>query len=130
MIPKSILDKAKGLVIMHVVKIAASFSGRAGSGVGVAKLPDGTWSAPLALAVTGAGWGAQVGVMISDLVFVITNESGVKAFANGMNVQFGVNVAVAAGPIGREGEIDLVLSSMAPVCEYLVQLPNLQTAES
>ncbi|KAI9013658.1 SH3 domain-containing YSC84-like protein 1 [Hyaloraphidium curvatum] len=118
LIPKSILDNAKGLVIMHVVKAAWGWSGRAGTGIVVAKLPDGTWSAPCAIGMAGAGWGAQVGVMISDLVFVITNDAGLKAFSRGWNVQFGVNVAVAIGPIGREGEVDIVLSDLAPIYTY------------
>ncbi|KAI9031999.1 SH3 domain-containing YSC84-like protein 1 [Hyaloraphidium curvatum] len=117
-IPKSILDKAKGLVVMHIVKAAVGFSGRAGTGIAVAKTADGSWSAPLAVAITGAGWGAQMGVLISDLVFVITNEDGIRAFSKGWNCTFGVNVAVALGPIGREGEIDLVLSDLAPVYTY------------
>lgn len=56
LIPKSILDRAKGLAILHVVKAAWGWSGRAGSGVVVAKLPDGSWSAPCAIAMAGAGW--------------------------------------------------------------------------
>lgn len=103
---------------MHVVKAAGGFSGRAGTGVGVAKTADGSWSAPLAVAVTGAGWGAQVGVMISDLVFVITTDEGVKNFGKGNKVEFGVNVAVAAGPLGREGELDINIGTMQPVYTY------------
>lgn len=68
-IPKSILDRAKGLAVLHVVKVAWGWSGRVGSGIVVAKLPDGTWSAPSAVAMAGAGWGAQVGAQVSDREF-------------------------------------------------------------
>ncbi|KAI9024847.1 SH3 domain-containing YSC84-like protein 1 [Hyaloraphidium curvatum] len=117
-VPKSIIDKAKAIAVLHIVKVAWGFSGRAGSGVIVAKLPDGTWSAPCAIGMAGAGWGAQVGVAVTDFMFIATTDAGVKAFSRGFNVQFGVNVAVALGPIGREGEVDIMLSDFAPVYTY------------
>lgn len=37
------------------------FSGKAGSGLVVARLPDGSWSAPSCIATAGVGWGFQIG---------------------------------------------------------------------
>ena len=37
------------------------FSGKAGSGLVVARLPDGSWSAPSCIATAGVGWGLQIG---------------------------------------------------------------------
>ena len=48
-IPRSILRKAQGFAIFTVVKAAFVFSVRAGSGIVIAKLPDGSWSFLLAV---------------------------------------------------------------------------------
>ncbi|CAI7324204.1 CGH_3_collapsed_G0023270.mRNA.1.CDS.1 [Saccharomyces cerevisiae] len=61
--------RAKGLAIITVLKAGFLFSGRAGSGVIVARLKDGTWSAPSAIAMAGAGAGGMVGVELTDFVF-------------------------------------------------------------
>ncbi len=37
------------------------FSGKAGSGLVIARLPDGSWSAPSCIATAGLGWGFQAG---------------------------------------------------------------------
>lgn len=53
-IPPNVLKRAKGLAIITVLKAGFLFSGRAGSGVIVARLRDGSWSAPSAIALAGA----------------------------------------------------------------------------
>ena len=42
MIPRSILENAKGFAIFTVFKAGFLFSARAGSGIVIAKLPDGS----------------------------------------------------------------------------------------
>ena len=59
-IPPRILKNAKGLAIITVFKAGFLFSGRAGSGVIVARLPDGSWSAPSAIVTAGAGVGVKL----------------------------------------------------------------------
>ncbi|KAI9006978.1 SH3 domain-containing YSC84-like protein 1 [Hyaloraphidium curvatum] len=117
-IPKSILDRAKGLAIMHVIKVAWGWSGRAGSGIVVAKLPDGTWSAPSAIGIVGAGWGAQMGAQVSDIVMVLATDDAVRSFQSRANLTFGVEIAFAIGPIGRTGELDIALADLAPLYTY------------
>ena len=63
MIPKKILDNAKGIAIITILKAGFVWTGRAGSGLVVARLPDGRWSAPCAIAAAGAGFGAQIGML-------------------------------------------------------------------
>jgi lipid-binding SYLF domain-containing protein len=50
-IPRELLDIAKGVVFLTVVKLGFIFTGRYGTGIVVAKLPDGRWSAPSAVMV-------------------------------------------------------------------------------
>ncbi|CEI97129.1 Putative YALI0E05621p [Rhizopus microsporus] len=103
-IPASILEKAQGLAIYTVLKAGFLFSGRAGSGLVVARLPDGGWSAPSAIGTGGIGAGGQIGAELTDFVLVLNTKEAVKTFSQVGNVTLGGNVSVAAGPIGRNAE--------------------------
>lgn len=103
-IPPHVLKNAKGLAIITVLKAGFIFSGRAGSGVIVARLPDGTWSAPSAIVTAGAGVGGQIGAELTDFVFILNSASAVESFAQLGSVTLGGNVSVAAGPLGRNAE--------------------------
>lgn len=60
------------------------FSGKAGSGLVIARLPDGSWSAPSCIGTAGIGWGLQIGADITDFVVVLNSEDAVKAFSMGV----------------------------------------------
>ena len=64
-IPKAVLLRAKGLAVFSVVKAGFVFSGKGGTGVVVARLPDGSWSAPSLIMTGGLGWGLQIGADIT-----------------------------------------------------------------
>ncbi|KAI7847344.1 hypothetical protein BDC45DRAFT_526269 [Circinella umbellata] len=103
-IPSNILEKAQGLAILTVLKAGFLFSGRAGSGLVVARLPDGSWSAPSAIGTAGAGAGGMVGAELTDFVMVLNTKDAVKTFSQFGNLTLGGNVSVAAGPLGRNAE--------------------------
>ncbi|CAB4254535.1 Lsb3p [Maudiozyma barnettii] len=103
-IPPDVLKKAKGLAIITVLKAGFLFSGRAGSGVIVARLGDGTWSAPSAIAMAGAGAGGLVGIELTDFVFILNTPEAVKSFSEFGTITLGGNVSVSAGPLGRNAE--------------------------
>ena len=103
-IPHDVLKRAKGLAIITVLKAGFLFSGRAGSGVIVARLKDGTWSAPSAIAMAGAGAGGMVGLELTDFVFILNDYDAVKSFSEFGTITLGGNVSVAAGPLGRNAE--------------------------
>lgn len=67
-IPASVLRRAKGFCFMSVAKAGFLFSGRAGTGVVIARLEDGAWSAPSAVGTVGAGMGFQAGVEVRSLL--------------------------------------------------------------
>lgn len=50
-----------GLAVFTILKAGFVFSGKAGSGLVIARLPDGSWSAPSCIATAGVGWGLQIG---------------------------------------------------------------------
>lgn len=89
---------------MTVLKAGFLFSGRAGSGVIVARLPDGSWSPPSAIVTAGAGVGGQIGAELTDFVFILNTKSAVDSFAQMGSVTLGTNVSIAAGPLGRSAE--------------------------
>ncbi|KAK3066473.1 hypothetical protein LTR53_017170 [Teratosphaeriaceae sp. CCFEE 6253] len=103
-IPPSILANAKGLAILTVFKAGFLGSGRFGSGVVVARLSDGTWSAPSAIGTVGGGFGGQIGFEITDFVFILNDANAVKTFAQVGSLTLGGNVSIAAGPVGRNAE--------------------------
>ncbi|BFZ59751.1 hypothetical protein YB2330_000768 [Saitoella coloradoensis] len=103
-IPPSVLQNAKGLAVITVIKAGFLFSGRVGSGLVVARLPDGSWSAPSAIATAGMGFGGQVGAEITDFVFILNNRAAVDSFSQLGSITLGGNISVAAGPVGRSAE--------------------------
>ncbi|KAK4159081.1 hypothetical protein QBC43DRAFT_273166 [Cladorrhinum sp. PSN259] len=103
-IPPSVLAGAKGLAILTVIKAGFLGSARFGSGLVVARLPDGSWSAPSAIATGGAGFGGQIGFELTDFVFILNDASAVKTFSQAGSLTLGGNVSIAAGPVGRNAE--------------------------
>lgn len=94
----------QGLAILTVFKAGFLGSARFGSGVVVARLSDGTWSAPSALATGGAGFGGQIGFELTDFVFILNDAAAVRTFSQAGSLTLGGNVSIAAGPVGRNAE--------------------------
>ncbi|KAG0671250.1 hypothetical protein C6P45_001014 [Maudiozyma exigua] len=117
-IPPKVLQNAKGLAIITVFKAGFLFSGRAGSGVIVARQRGGYWSAPSAIAIAGAGAGGMVGVELTDFVFILNTEEAVKAFSEFGTITLGGNMSVSAGPIGRNAEYDASASTAGVTTVY------------
>ncbi|KAI9781908.1 MAG: hypothetical protein M1835_004147 [Candelina submexicana] len=103
-IPPQILANAKGLAIITVLKAGFLGSARFGSGVVCARLSDGSWSAPSAIATGGAGFGGQIGFELTDFVFILNDAAAVRNFAQQGSLTLGGNVSIAAGPVGRNAE--------------------------
>ncbi|GES63570.1 DUF500 and SH3 domain protein [Aspergillus terreus] len=103
-IPPEILAGAKGLAVLTVLKAGFLGSARFGSGIVVARLADGTWSAPSAIATAGAGFGGQIGFELTDFVFILNDAAAVRTFSQVGTLTLGGNVSIAAGPVGRNAE--------------------------
>nr|XP_011766999.1 SH3 domain-containing YSC84-like protein 1 isoform X5 [Macaca nemestrina] len=100
-IPAHVIAKAKGLAILSVIKAGFLVTARGGSGIVLARLPDGKWSAPSAIGIAGLGGGFEIGIEVSDLVIILNYDRAVEAFAKGGNLTLGGNLTVAVGPLGR-----------------------------
>jgi len=117
-IPKAVLQRARGLAVFQILKAGFVFSGKAGSGLVIARLPTGEWSAPSCIGTAGIGWGLQIGADITDFVVVLNNEGAVKAFSQGGNVTVGGNVSATAGPIGTGAGVESSLANPTPMFSY------------
>ncbi|XP_035255067.1 SH3 domain-containing YSC84-like protein 1 [Anguilla anguilla] len=118
LIPAHVIAKAEGLAIISVIKAGFMITARGGSGIVIARLPDGRWSAPSAIGIAGLGGGFEIGVEVSDLVIILNYRRAIEAFAKGGNLTLGGNCTVAVGPMGRNIEADVALRSTAAVFTY------------
>ncbi|KAI1006408.1 SH3 domain-containing protein [Podosphaera aphanis] len=103
-IPHDVLANAKGLAILSVIKAGFLGSARYGNGIVVARLSDGSWSAPSAIGTGGAGFGGQIGFELTDFVFILNDSAAVRTFSQVGSLTLGGNVSVAVGPLGRNAE--------------------------
>ncbi|XP_064860436.1 SH3 domain-containing YSC84-like protein 1 isoform X4 [Oncorhynchus nerka] len=118
LIPANILAKCQGLAIITVIKAGFMITARGGSGIVIARLADGRWSAPSAIGIAGLGGGFEIGVEVSDLVVILMQRRAVDSFSKGGNLTLGGNCTVAVGPMGRNVEADVALRSTAAVFTY------------
>lgn len=98
------LTASQGLAIFTCFKSGFIFSGRFGSGLIVARLADGSWSAPSAIGTFGGGIGGQGGLELTDFVFVLNTDAAVRTVAQSGSITLGGNVSLALGPVGRSAE--------------------------
>lgn len=106
-IPQEMLEIAKGVVFLTVVKAGFIFSGRYGTGFVISKHADNRWSAPSALAMSGLGWGMQMGGELTDVILILSSDSAVETFKSRGQVTIGAELAVSVGPVGRSIESDV-----------------------
>jgi lipid-binding SYLF domain-containing protein len=106
-IPRELLDIAKGVVFLTMLKAGFMFTGRYGTGLVVAKLPDDTWSAPSAVQLSGVGWGLQIGAELTDVMLILSTDSAVNTFKSRAQISVGAELGVSVGPIGRSIESDV-----------------------
>lgn len=100
-IPDKLFDEARAIVVVpDTLKVGLVLGGRRGHGLVSVKNPDGTWSNPSFVKLTGGSVGFQAGVQSSDIVLVFRGERGLDSIVNG-KVTLGADAGVAAGPVGR-----------------------------
>ncbi|XP_042630581.1 SH3 domain-containing YSC84-like protein 1 isoform X1 [Cyprinus carpio] len=118
LIPAHVIAKAQGLAILSVFKAGFMITARGGSGIVIARLADGRWSAPSAIGIAGLGGGFEIGLESSDFVIILNQRRAVDAFSKGGNLTLGGNCTVAVGPLGRNLEADVAFRSTAAVYSY------------
>lgn len=100
-IPDKLLDEAHAIVVIpDTVKAGLIIGGRRGHGLMSVRTPEGTWSSPAFVKITGGSIGFQAGVQSSDVVLVFRNQRSLESIVNG-KFTLGADAGVAAGPVGR-----------------------------
>lgn len=117
-VPRRLLEDAYAIaVIPDVVKAGLLIGGRRGRGVVSVRTPEGTWSHPAFLTLTGGSIGFQAGVQSTDVILVFRSARGVDSIVNG-KFTLGADAAVAAGPVGRNAQASTDADLRAEIYSY------------
>jgi SH3 domain-containing YSC84-like protein 1 len=114
-IPASVIANAKGIAIFTGFRAAMWISGTSGSGIVLARLPDGSWSPPSAFGVVSGSAGLVLGVDSFDCVCILNTQEAVDAYMRSEST-VGAGATLAAGPIG--GTADLSSKDIPSVWTY------------
>ncbi len=102
-IPLDIAAKASCIAVVPGFKKGAFIvGGQYGQGVATCRTAKG-WSAPVFIQITGASFGFQAGGQSTDLVLVGVNHKSMDDMLHD-KVKLGGDIAVAAGPVGRNSQ--------------------------
>jgi lipid-binding SYLF domain-containing protein len=117
-IPESLLREAEGIAIVPgMVKGGFIVGVEHGKGVLVTRDEAGVWHAPVFITVSGGSLGAQAGVQATDLVLVYKSQRSVERTLKG-RVKIGADLAVAAGPVGRDASSSTDVRLKTDVLSY------------
>jgi lipid-binding SYLF domain-containing protein len=102
-VPLDIAAKAQCVAVVPGFKKGAFLVGaQYGQGVATCRTSKG-WSAPVFIQLTGASFGLQAGGQSTDLVLLGMNRRSIDDLLRD-KVKLGGDIAVAAGPVGRNSQ--------------------------
>ncbi|KAK1569936.1 uncharacterized protein LY79DRAFT_674336 [Colletotrichum navitas] len=119
-IPHQVLAHCAGLAIFNTLRAGAYMGSlAAGSGLVVARRPDGTWSPPSTFVVSTLGAGLMFGLDIYECVLVLNTAAQVAAFAH-PRLSLGAETSVAIGPVGTGAAVEAAASRTSrPMYSYM-----------
>ena len=116
-IPLNIAAKATCVAVIPGFKKGAFLvGGQYGQGVVSCRTGHG-WSAPAFIQMTGASFGLQIGGESTDLVLVAVTKDGFQRLLHD-KVKLGGDLAVAAGPVGRNSQASTTELANAGLLSY------------
>lgn len=117
-VPARMFSEAYAIaVIPDVVKAGLVIGGRRGKGLISVRSPDGSWSNPSFMTLTGGSIGFQAGVQSADIILVFRSKKGVESIVNG-KFTLGGDASVAAGPVGRSAQASTDEQLKAEIYSY------------
>jgi lipid-binding SYLF domain-containing protein len=117
-IPQFLLQDAAGIAIIpSVVKVGFIVGGEYGKGVLLLQDQNGGWSNPIFITLSGGSIGWQIGAQSADFVLVFKTKRTVDGVLSG-NFTLGVDVAAAAGPLGRRARASTDMALKAEIYSY------------
>ncbi|SGY48329.1 BQ5605_C001g00642 [Microbotryum silenes-dioicae] len=141
-IPAKVIREAKGVAIFTSMRSGiAPLGGAGGAGMVIARLEDGSWSAPSSMSPNNLSFGLMLGVDIYDAVLILRTAEVLDAFMGRRftksmphtrtrqnadrslatspdTVTLGAELGVAAGPYGA-GAVAETGKSRVPILSYL-----------
>jgi lipid-binding SYLF domain-containing protein len=108
-IPKELFEESLGIIMISIVEAGFIFSGNVGTGIIVHKKPDGSWSPPCAVGLTGMGFGLLAGASVKDVLMFLVDEQSVQAVTSDNGLKVGAQLELTLG-IGRTAKGDFDLS--------------------
>jgi lipid-binding SYLF domain-containing protein len=117
-IPQDLLRNARAIaVIPDMLKVGFVFGARRGEGLISVKSPNGTWSNPSFITMTGGSIGFQAGVSSTDVILVFRTQRGVDSIVHG-KFTLGADASAAAGPVGRTANASTDAQLKAEIYSY------------
>ena len=117
-VPSDLMHSAYAIaVIPDVIKAGFVIGGRHGVGLVAVKAPDGTWSNPSYVSMSGGSIGFQAGVSSTDVILVFRTQRGVDSIVHG-KFTLGADASVAAGPVGRNAQAATDAQLKAEIYSY------------
>ena len=115
---KQYVHNAKAvLIVPSLIKGGFFIGGEGGSGVLVARLKEGGWSYPAFYTLGAGSLGIQFGGQVSEVVFTIMTENGLKAVLSNQ-VKLGVDASIAVGPIGKGVEASTTTNLSSDIYQF------------
>jgi lipid-binding SYLF domain-containing protein len=116
-VPNDIAAKATCVAVIPGFKKGAFVVGaQYGQGVVSCRTGHG-WSAPAFIQMTGASFGLQAGGQSTDLVLIAVTHDGFQRLLHD-KVKLGGDIAVAAGPVGRNSQASTTELANAGMLSY------------
>jgi lipid-binding SYLF domain-containing protein len=117
-VPEYLLQDAAGIAIIPgVVKVGFIVGGEYGKGLLLIKDEKGNWSNPIFITLSGGSIGWQIGAQSADFVLVFKTRRSVDSVLTD-NLTLGVDVAAAAGPLGRTARASTDMQLKAEIYSY------------
>jgi lipid-binding SYLF domain-containing protein len=119
-IPPALFKETQGVAIFPgVLKAGFLVGGRFGHGVLLVREKDDSWGPPTFLRIRGGSVGFQIGAQSTDLILLFKTKESVERILKGRRkVTLGADLAVAAGPVGRQAEAATDAQLKAEIYSY------------
>jgi lipid-binding SYLF domain-containing protein len=98
-LPGKLKDAKAIIIIPSLIKGAFFIGAQGGTGVLLAKSPQGSWSYPAFFTVGGGSFGLQIGAKAAEVILLIMNEGALEAILKNQ-VKLGADASFAMGEIG------------------------------
>jgi lipid-binding SYLF domain-containing protein len=118
-VPSEIRQQTQAVVIIpSLFRVSFILGGKTGTGLLLFRLPDGTWSSPLFVLLSGGSVGLQLGASSSDMLLLFRSAADLEALENG-KVTLTAIAAVAVGSFGKASVIATDIRFKADIYAWL-----------